>query len=157
MGQALDADLIARLKKINSAIVEYVEGNKLDDTVEADNEFDSIANLNLAKALRHLRSRRARSLPASILGEPGWDIMLELYIATTNGRRASVSDLCLGSDQPATTALRYIHRIVDDGLAIRAGDPSDGRRVFVELTSLGKERMNQALARWLDFPPRSKT
>ncbi len=34
---------------------------------------------------------------------------------------------------PATTALRWIKTLTDNGLFVRRADPTDGRRVFIEL------------------------
>ena len=57
--------------------------------------------------------------------------------------RVSVSSLCLAAMVPATTALRWLKSMEQQGLVIRRNDPHDGRRVFVELapdTSLALNR-----------------
>ena len=41
--------------------------------------------------------------------------------------------MCIASDDPATTALRWLKTMVSQGLFVRRADPHDGRRVFVEL------------------------
>ena len=41
--------------------------------------------------------------------------------------------LCIAAAVPATTALRWLKTLVQEGLFVRRADPHDGRRVFVEL------------------------
>jgi DNA-binding MarR family transcriptional regulator len=41
--------------------------------------------------------------------------------------------LCIAAAVPATTALRWLKTMVQQGLFIRRADPHDGRRVFVQL------------------------
>ncbi len=49
------------------------------------------------------------------------------------GNRVAVSSLCIAAAVPATTALRWIKALTDRGLFVRAADPQDGRRVYIEL------------------------
>ena len=54
-----------------------------------------------------------------------------------------VSSLCIAAAVPATTALRWIKTLTDNGLLVRRTDPHDGRRVFVEMaptTSIAMKR-----------------
>jgi DNA-binding MarR family transcriptional regulator len=48
--------------------------------------------------------------------------------------RVAVSSLCIAAAVPATTALRWIKLLTDRGLFLRAADPQDGRRVYIELS-----------------------
>ena len=51
--------------------------------------------------------------------------------------------LCIAAAVPATTALRWIKTMTDNGLFLRRADPHDGRRVFIELApdaSVGMRR-----------------
>jgi DNA-binding MarR family transcriptional regulator len=45
-----------------------------------------------------------------------------------------VSSLCIAAAVPATTALRWLKSMTDQGIFVRRADPHDGRRVFVELS-----------------------
>ena len=47
--------------------------------------------------------------------------------------RVPVSSLCIAAAVPATTALRWLKTMTQQGLFVRRADPHDGRRVFVEL------------------------
>ena len=83
------------------------------------------------------RRRRDRFLPADLVGEPAWDILLDLYIAWKRGHAVSTSSACLGAHVPATTALRWLQVLQDRGLIDRYGDERDQRRTLVRLTRQG--------------------
>lgn len=84
-----------------------------------------------------LRERRARTsyFRRDLFADPAWDIFLVLFLAETQQRRLSVSEVCNRVAVPATTALRWITRLTEDGLLVRRRDPTDKRRVFLELSS----------------------
>lgn len=90
------------------------------------------------------RRRRGAYLPQDLLGDPAWDMMLELLRAEVMQRRMSVSNLCAAAGVPATTALRWLKSLEERSLVIRHADPLDRRRVFVELTP----DSSSALRRW---------
>ena len=92
------------------------------------------------------RRRRARHLPSRLFGEPAWDILLDLYAAATRRLDVSVSNACLAADVPASTALRWLHHLEDEGLVERLADQSDARRHYVRLTEAGYERMSAYFA-----------
>lgn len=92
---------------------------------------------------RILRARRARSnfFGPELFADPAWDILLELYAAERGQQKISVSSLCVGSNVPATTALRWIQTLEKRHLLRRISDPMDGRRFFVSLTEKGSRAM----------------
>ena len=79
------------------------------------------------------RRLRARYFPEQLFADPAWDMMLDLLQAEIAQLRVPVSSLCIAAAVPATTALRWLKTLVQDGLFVRRADPHDGRRVFVEL------------------------
>jgi DNA-binding MarR family transcriptional regulator len=79
------------------------------------------------------RRERARYLPPELFADPAWDILLDLLQAEITSRPATVSSVCSASGVPATTALRWLKHLADEGLVLRKPDPNDGRRVYVEL------------------------
>lgn len=74
---------------------------------------------------------------ADLLGEPAWDIMLDLYIAYEKGSRIAVSSACVAANAPPTTALRYLFRLQERSIIRREQDPFDRRRCYVRLTEKG--------------------
>lgn len=99
------------------------------------------ANRHWTRSLIDLCSARQNYFPDGLFSDPAWDMLLDLTYARLAGKRVSVSSLCIASRVPATTALRRIGDLVSQGLATRARDEADGRRVFVELTEDGFSRM----------------
>jgi DNA-binding MarR family transcriptional regulator len=72
-----------------------------------------------------------------VLGEPAWDMLLDLFQQWAEGVKISVSNLCIAAGVPQTTALRYITMLEDLGLVIREPSTEDKRVTFVSLTELG--------------------
>ena len=83
-----------------------------------------------------IRARRLRSrfFADELFADPAWDMLLDLLQAEVAQLRVPVSSLCIAAAVPATTALRWLKAMVDQGLFVRRADPHDGRRVFVELS-----------------------
>ncbi len=102
-------------------------------------------SLVLATAALDDRKRRANYFRSDLFGEPGWHILLDLFIQQQLGRKLSVTAVCIGSGAPTTTALRYLTLLVEDGLIQREGDPSDGRRSWLKLTPAAVEAMTEYL------------
>jgi DNA-binding MarR family transcriptional regulator len=81
-----------------------------------------------------LRRHRDRFFANDLFADPAWDILLELYAAALGQYRVSVANLCVAAAVPATTALRWIRQLEDEGLIERRADPTDGRRHFLMLS-----------------------
>jgi DNA-binding MarR family transcriptional regulator len=67
------------------------------------------------------------------LGDPAWNILLDLILASLEDRKVAVSSACIVAGVATTTALRLITRMVDDGVLIRVPDEDDGRRHFLAI------------------------
>jgi DNA-binding MarR family transcriptional regulator len=80
------------------------------------------------------RRRRSDFFRSDLFADPAWDILLDLTRARLEGRQICVSSLCIAAAVPATTALRCINSLTNEGLITRNKDPADARRVFVNLT-----------------------
>ena len=80
------------------------------------------------------RRLRARYFSEELFADPAWDMLLDLLQAEIAHLRVPVSSLCIAAAVPATTALRWLKTMVQQGLFVRRADPHDGRRVFVELS-----------------------
>jgi len=124
---------------------DHATGFAARSVIRADAQGDHIA-----VAHRLYRERRARlqsfSQSFAIFGEPGWDILLEIYLADTVGRAMSVGTACLAADVAQTTGLRWLAKLEKVGLVTRKDDPRDGRRGLVLLTTRGRSEMERYLA-----------
>lgn len=76
-----------------------------------------------------------------IVGEPCWDIILDLCISEIEGRKISVTSACLASGVPITTALRWISLLERDRLIQKESDSKDRRRTFLRISKSGFESM----------------
>lgn len=97
----------------------------------------------LVRKLLRKRRQRDQYFPSDLFADPAWDMMLDLYAAHYERREISVSSLCIASAVPATTALRWIKMMVDDGRFVRVADPDDGRRVIVSLSDDTRSRLDE--------------
>jgi hypothetical protein len=87
----------------------------------------------IASRLYALRRKRDAMLPADLFGEPAWDMLLDLFVQQSQGRRVSITSLCIASAAPQTTALRYITLMEAAGLITRAHCASDQRVVWLTI------------------------
>lgn len=101
-------------------------------------EADCIAFLEGQFRIRRLRGRH---LPGLSLGEPAWDILLDLAIAHYWRRETSVTSLCIAADVPSTTALRWINSMTKAGVIVRRPCQRDGRRSFLAISPASYQAM----------------
>ncbi|GAA4743376.1 hypothetical protein GCM10023264_05730 [Sphingomonas daechungensis] len=102
-----------------------------------------------AEAVRQvIRARRLRNrfFKEDLFADPAWDMLLDLLQAEIAQLRVPVSSLCIAAAVPATTALRWLKTMTDQGIFRRRADPHDGRRVFVELSPEASLAMRQYFA-----------
>ena len=94
------------------------------------------------------RSRRIRSsyFKDSLLSDPGWDMLLDLFISKIRGRRVSTTSLCLAANVPQATGLRWIDQLRQEGLLQRAAAYDDARVKLVEITPKGFQQMRRFIA-----------
>ncbi len=94
-----------------------------------------------------LRRDRLPTLANVLLGEPAWDILLDLFIQQTKGRHVSTTSACIASAAPMTTALRYLKLLESNGLIQSSRLNQDDRVRVVELSPQGLRVMTDYLAR----------
>ena len=99
----------------------------------------------VAEDLYRFRRSRDALLPSALLGEPAWDMLLDLFIHEVEGRKISVTSLCLASSAPSTTALRYIDLLEKHGLLSRSKCATDQRVTFVHLTRTAMMKLSDLL------------
>ena len=103
----------------------------------------SEADLKKVRQLLKARRLREQMLGSELFADPAWDLLLEAYASSLEQRRLSVSSLCGALPVPATTALRWIKKLEEDGWLRRQADPLDGRRYWMQLTERGSERLER--------------
>ena len=145
----------ARLRELGDYLIELAES--ADATLyslpalpflhrhRTSNVDDLPRLVQLARWEYEHRERRKRYFRPDLLGEPAWDMLLDLFLARADGLRLSVSSVCIGSRVPLTTALRWLAILEGEGLTCRKQDEADKRRSWIELTPTGA----QAMIEWL--------
>lgn len=123
-----DARELARLLRL-------LEGAQTDSPDRGPSELK-----RQARAVISERHRRARFFGRAMLGEPAWDMLLQLYVSD-HGRLA-IRDLVLMTEEPKTTALRWISYLEKKGLVERRPDPMDRRLIVIELLDRGRQLLD---------------
>lgn len=88
----------------------------------------------LVRATIRKRQLRTRFFDADMFADPAWDMLLDLTAARAEGRRVSITSLCIASGVPPTTALRWIGQLTERGLLVREEDTKDRRRAYIGLS-----------------------
>jgi DNA-binding MarR family transcriptional regulator len=92
------------------------------------------------------RRRRGQYLPNDLFSDPAWDILLVVFHVELSQFRITITDLGKRADLPMSTLLRWVTTLTDRGLVRRIEDPFDGRRIYIELTTMGSDAMHAYLA-----------
>lgn len=117
----------------------------------------------LARRLTIERRQRDKILNSSkLVGEPAWEMLLDLFYAEFVGRKISISSACIASAAPPTTALRYMAQLEKEGLIERIPSPNDRRVIFAQLSHAAFSMMYEYLectfiGRLKDSVPNSET
>ena len=117
-------------------------------SARAAREPANVSPGSLATARRMIRERLRRQtfFDAGLFADPAWDMMLDLFVAEAEGRETPVMNLCLSSQVPETTTLRWVKTLEHAGVFIRQKDEHDQRRVLVRLSPSAAK----SLAAYLD-------
>lgn len=134
--------LASSLMKLADAIdqdwrPENVSGDYHWPTTAARIEQNSLELAKRATLLLKQAKMREKYLPPELIGEPVWNILLDLFIQFSGGAKVSSKSLWIAADCPATSALRYIKRLESLGLIERHEMKSDGRVSLYGLTKRG--------------------
>src|SRR3546814_13230382 len=68
------------------------------------------------------------------LGEPAWDMLIDIFIQHCAERKIATGDLCVSSALPLSTALRLVQRMCDDGLIRQIADTTAVSSQFLVFT-----------------------
>lgn len=127
---------VARLAEVLSQLTAEQPGSVRDRSAGYRSEPVDEPDPDPRTVRSAIRARRLRDqhFPAELFADPAWDMLLDLYAARLEGRRVSVSSLCIAAAVPPTTALRWIGTMHEAELFGREPDPTDKRRAHITLT-----------------------
>ncbi|MDQ1158896.1 hypothetical protein QE385_003223 [Sphingomonas sp. SORGH_AS 950] len=133
------ATQVAELHKAVTALLLQLATARVENRLVEYGEHESVK----ARRLYAERRRREKHFANGgvLFGEPGWDILLDLFIAYEKGKPQSVSTTCIGACVPQTTGLRWIAVLEREGLVHSWPGKRDGRYRMLGLTPAGVEKM----------------
>lgn len=102
-----------------------------------------------------LKARRARAnfFGPHLFADPAWDILLLSYVALLDQDPLLISRLLKTSLVPATTMLRWIKALEQEGWLERSKDPPEAPQSILKLSAAGKSAMERYLASvWPSLP-----
>ena len=141
-----DLDILAELHSLQQRLSEITAAISAAGRVQLQaGGWTSEARIRQIQKLRH--SRELLFSP-DLFADPAWDMLLELYAAELGCTRLSVTSLCIASASPATTALRWINKLEEQGWVSREADQHDGRRSFIALTAKASAAMETFIAQY---------
>jgi len=117
----------------------------LAPTITSKDEVPQVS-ADAVRSVIRARRLRTRYFSDHLFADPAWDMLLDLFQAEIAHLRVPVSSLCIAAAVPATTALRWLKTMVQEGIFVRRADPHDGRRVFVELAPAASEALRRYFA-----------
>lgn len=140
---------ISRLRKLMTEKISLDYKNRGDESDDVKLKTNDYCK-KLAKIYKFRRRREAIFPCREIFSEPGWDILIDLILQESTGKKISISSACLASSAPATTALRWLAALEQNGLVEKEQDSSDGRRQFVRPTHKSRTLMQKLLDEFPD-------
>lgn len=132
-GRGMD-DITRRLDDLLKAMAEVSPAEPAAGSVGAD-------KLEAARRARAERRERERVFGASIFGDHGWCILLDLFIAFEEGREVTVFTMCRDIPVPEGAVLRCVATLIEAQLVLRQSQAPDPRRISLALTDRGLAMM----------------
>ena len=127
------------------AVSDGLIGYRAETAIHARPAVAAVVRAEDIRAIIRLRRQRDRLFTGDMFADPAWDMMLDLMAARIERMRVAVSSLCIAAAVPATTALRWIKTLTDTGVFVRVADPTDRRRIFIELSDAAAKSVLQVL------------
>lgn len=103
------------------------------------------------------RQARTRVFGPELFSDPGWDVLLSLFLAGFRQQRITLGQLSRHISLSPKLTSRWIDTLDQYGLVRLRSDPRDSRRIFVELSGKGTEAMREWLEACGDFETDSET
>jgi hypothetical protein len=94
-------------------------------------------------ARRHWEARRLREqmFGPAVFGDCAWGVVLDLFIATEEGREVTLSSICEAMSLPPAVVLRSLATLIEMGLVLRETRAADAPGVSLLLSDAAFERL----------------
>lgn len=110
-------------------------------------DHDSAASV--AEAILNFRHARRDFLPAEIFSEPAWDLLLELFVADSEGLKLTGAEVSQRCNIPPTVLSRWLKYLFNTGFVI--ADGYGDQKDQLTLSGKGMESMEQTISKARDF------
>lgn len=143
-------DLAATLLRLADSIEQGWDGSNVRSVFRWPSELARIERnamhlASKARVISRQREIRRRFIFPELLGEPAWDMLLDMFEQFAGGAKVSTTSLCIASHVPTTTALRYVTALEEAGYIKRTASDYDRRVTLVGLTDAGVLAMGRYL------------
>jgi DNA-binding MarR family transcriptional regulator len=144
--------LAVRLLNLTDTEMNALDVSGMMSNVECEEEIPPLMlmpqNAIWAFVRKELARRRARhrEIEHKLALEADWNILLDLYHLSCQGKSVSISSACLASGVPPTTALRYLDVLIVSNMIERYSDIEDRRRFYIRFTRKGLERFQATIS-----------
>jgi hypothetical protein len=129
------SELAERLAEVEAKVAQGATVPPLD--------FSDDKLATIASSIYQSRRMRSDYFNGSLLIDPAWDMLLDLFILKIRGRRVSAAGLCLATNIPESTARRWIDVLVKEGLLCREPSNKEEAAAIIEISPQGFEQMRR--------------
>ena len=138
---------VARSAREIARISEIVDQKRSDaNAPETFTNRDLKRNAFMARRLLDISRQAENMFDGTLLSNPGWDILLDLFIQRSEGKRISIISVCIAANAPTSTVLRYIEAMMDSGAIVKIPSLDESETLLIDLSEAAYARMNKILA-----------
>ena len=143
------AERLVQLSEDVGRIARALAELSLDPTDPAGQNCAAVKSTDavpIARAILEDRKRRSQIFNPGMFGEPGWDLLLNLYVVDRDGPRLTIGKVTQLAGVSLSTSLRWLEYLKDQGLITREHHPTDARTAYVALTDKAREALGSYLS-----------
>jgi DNA-binding MarR family transcriptional regulator len=129
-------DILGRIDNLLNAVAEVPGSASPGSEMQAE---------TVAAAYRALKAeqKRAQSFGADMFLNPGWAILLHLFVSGAEGRYVNSAGICAAAGVPEHVALRHLAVLVAAKLVRREGSQDNSATARLMLTAAGEKRLGE--------------
>lgn len=139
----MNPDELRRISSFLNTVADWLDNQQRQEDPHGISslEYRMPRLAEIARRFHAAREVRRNFVSQKFLGEPAWDILLDLFYRQSRDQRVSITDTQHAANAPLTTVLRYLKSMEDEGLVRRLCPANDKRTRHVELTEKGRQAM----------------
>jgi len=126
-------------RRLSGETFGFCDRSSREPSVRDEDDIERL--LKLARALLSQARRREQFFPNIVFYDPQWLMVLDLFVATAEGRDLAISSVCIASGAANATAWRNIRLLEDRGLILRTPHPRDRRSQHLQLSADGRRQV----------------